>query len=156
MQLGDETLILPWRSCFRVSNLYKSVVKVDHIGIATNSIEEGLAVWRDALGLKVHSTGEVAEQGVKICMLAVGDTHVELLEPLGPETSVGKFLAKRGPGMHHIALEVKDIRASLAELKSKGARLIDESPRVGAGGSLIAFVHPSSTNGVLLELVQHQ
>jgi methylmalonyl-CoA/ethylmalonyl-CoA epimerase len=132
------------------------VAKVDHIGIATNSIEEGLAVWRDALGLTVDSTGEVAEQGVKICMLAVGDTHVELLEPLGPETSVGKFLAKRGPGMHHIAIEVKDIRASLAELKSKGARLIDETPRVGAGGSLIAFVHPSSTNGVLLELVQHQ
>ena len=120
------------------------------------SIEEGLSVWRDALGLEVHSTEEVQEQGVKVCMLAVGDTHVELLEPLGPETSVGKFLAKRGPGMHHIAVEVKDIHASLAELKNKGARLIDEIPRVGAGGCLVAFVHPSSVNGVLLELVQHQ
>jgi len=89
-------------------------------------------------------------------MLAVGDTHVELLEPLGPETSVGKFLAKRGPGMHHIAIEVKDIHASLAELKNKGARLIDETPRAGAGGCLVAFVHPASVNGVLLELVQHQ
>ena len=89
-------------------------------------------------------------------MLAVGDTHVELLEPLGPETSVGKFLAKRGPGMHHIAIEVKDIHASLAELKNKGARLIDEAPRAGAGGCLVAFVHPASVNGVLLELVQHQ
>lgn len=89
-------------------------------------------------------------------MLAVGDTHVELLEPLGPETSVGKFLAKRGPGMHHIAIEVADIHASLAELKNKGARLIDETPRVGVGGCLVAFVHPSSVNGVLLELVQHQ
>ena len=132
------------------------LLKVDHIGIATNSIEEGLAVWRDALGLKVDSTKEViAEQGVKVCMLAVGDTHVELLEPLGPETSVGKFLARRGPGMHHIAIEVADIRASLAELKRKGARLIDETPRAGAGGCLVAFVHPSSVNGVLLELVQH-
>jgi methylmalonyl-CoA/ethylmalonyl-CoA epimerase len=115
-----------------------------------------LAIWRDALGLEIHSTEEVREQGVKVCMLAVGDTHVELLEPLGPETSVGKFLAKRGPGMHHIAVEVSDIRASLAELKNKGARLIDETPRVGAGGCLVAFVHPSSVNGVLLELVQHR
>jgi methylmalonyl-CoA/ethylmalonyl-CoA epimerase len=131
-------------------------MNLHHIGIATKSIEEGLSVWRDALGLKVDSTEEITEQGVKVCMLAVGDTHIELLEPLGPETSVGKFLAKRGPGMHHIAIEVKDIYASLAELKNKGARLIDEEPRVGAGGCLVAFVHPSSINGVLLELVQHQ
>ena len=131
-------------------------MKIDHIGIATKSIEDGLAVWRDALGLKVDSTEEVTEQGVKVCMLAVGDTHVELLEPLGPETSVGKFLARRGPGMHHIAIEVADIHTSLAELKSKGARLIDETPRVGAGGCLVAFIHPSSANGVLLELVQHR
>jgi len=131
-------------------------MKIDHIGIATRSIEEGLAVWQDALGLKPDATEEVTEQGVKVCMLPVGDTHVELLEPLGPDTSVGKFLAKRGPGMHHIAIEVKDIRGSLAELKSQGARLIDETPRIGAGGCLVAFIHPSSTNGVLLELVQHQ
>lgn len=131
-------------------------MKVDHIGIATKSIEEGLAVWRDVFGLKVDATEEVTEQGVKVCMLAVGDTHVELLEPLGPDTSVGKFLAKRGPGMHHIAIEVADIHASLAELKNKGARLIDETPRVGAGGCLVAFIHPSFVNGVLLELVQRQ
>ncbi|HKP83452.1 MAG TPA: methylmalonyl-CoA epimerase [Pyrinomonadaceae bacterium] len=149
LQPGGEILILPWRRLFRL-------LKVDHIGIATRSIEEGLSVWRDALGLEVHSTEEVTEQGVKVCMLTVGDTHVELLEPLGPDTSVGKFLDKRGPGMHHIAIEVKDIHASLAELKNKGARLIDETPRVGAGGCLVAFVHPSSINGVLLELVQHQ
>jgi len=132
------------------------LLKVDHIGIATKSIEEGLAVWRDALGLKVDSTEEVTEQGVKVCMLAVGDTHVELLEPLSAESAVGRFLAKRGPGIHHIAIEVRDIKASLAELKKKGARLIDETPRVGARGCLVAFIHPSSTNGVLLELVQHQ
>ena len=131
-------------------------MKIDHIGIATKSIEEGLAVWQDALGLAPHATEEVAEQGVKVCMLPVGDTHVELLEPLSPESAVGKFLARRGPGIHHIAVAVTDIRASLAELKERGARLIDESPRVGAGGCLVAFIHPSSTNGVLLELVQHQ
>jgi len=131
-------------------------MKVDHIGIATPTIEEGLGVWRDALGLKPDATEEVAEQGVRVCMLPVGDTHVELLEPLSPTSAVGKFLAKRGPGIHHIAIEVRDIKASLAELKQKGARLIDETPRLGARGCLVAFIHPSSTNGVLLELVQHQ
>lgn len=131
-------------------------MKVDHIGIATPTIAEGLAIWRDALGFQPDSTEEVAEQGVRVCMLPVGDTHVELLEPLSAESAVGRFLSKRGPGIHHIAIEVRDIKASLAELKQKGARLIDETPRVGARGCLVAFVHPSSTNGVLLELVQHQ
>jgi methylmalonyl-CoA/ethylmalonyl-CoA epimerase len=131
-------------------------MKVDHIGIATPTIDEGLAIWRDAFGLEPHFTEEVTEQGVKVCMLPVGDTHLELLEPLSGDSAVGKFLTKRGPGIHHIAIEVQDINASLAELKKKGARLIDETPRVGARGCLVAFVHPSSTNGVLLELVQHQ
>ena len=131
-------------------------MKIDHIGIATKQLEDGLAVWRDALGLQLHRTEEVAEQGVRVAMLQVGDTHIELLEALNPESPVGKFLAKRGPGIHHIAVEVPDIKAALAELKDKGARLIDETPRVGAGGCLVAFVHPSTTNGVLLELVQHQ
>jgi len=131
-------------------------MKVDHIGIATPTIAEGLAIWRDALGFEPDSTEEVAEQGVRVCMLPVGDTRVELLEPLSAESAVGRFLSKRGPGIHHIAIEVRDIKASLAELKQKGARLIDETPRVGARGCLVAFVHPSSMNGVLLELVQHQ
>jgi methylmalonyl-CoA/ethylmalonyl-CoA epimerase len=131
-------------------------MKIDHIGIATRQLEEGLAVWRDALGLTIDSTEEIAEQGVRVAMLAVGETHVELLEALTPDSPVGKFLAKRGPGIHHIALEIDDIAASLKELKSKGARLIDETPRVGAGGCLVAFVHPSSTDGVLLELVQRR
>jgi methylmalonyl-CoA epimerase len=131
-------------------------MKVDHIGIATPTIAEGLAIWRDTLGLEPDPIEEVAEQGVRVCMLPVGDTHVELLEPLSAESAVGKFLTKRGPGIHHIAIEVRDLEASLAELKQKGARLIDETPRVGARGCLVAFVHPSSTNGVLLELVQHQ
>jgi methylmalonyl-CoA/ethylmalonyl-CoA epimerase len=131
-------------------------MKIDHIGIATRRLDEGLKVWRDALGLTVDASEEVAEQGVRIAMLPVGDTHVELLEALSPESAVGRFLAKRGPGIHHIAIEVDDIDAALADLKGKGARLIDETPRVGAGGCLIAFVHPSSTDGVLLELVQHR
>src|SRR5580765_8152314 len=131
-------------------------MKIDHIGIATRQSDEGLAVWRDALGLSVDATEEISEQGVRVAMLPIGDTHVELLEALSPDSSVGKFISKRGPGIHHIAVQVDDINASLADLKSKGARLIDETPRIGAGGCLIAFVHPSTTNGVLLELVQHR
>jgi methylmalonyl-CoA/ethylmalonyl-CoA epimerase len=131
-------------------------MKIDHIGIATRQLDEGLAVWRDALGLTVDTTEEISEQGVRVAMLAIGDTHVELLEALSPDSAVGRFLAKRGPGIHHIAIKVDDINASLADLKNKGARLIDETPRVGAGGCLVAFVHPSTTNGVLLELVQHR
>ena len=127
---------------------------LDHIGIATNDLRESLSIWRDAVGLEVDTTEEIADQGVRIAMLKLGGTHIELLEPLGPETPVGKFLAKRGPGIHHVAVQVKDIRASLTELAAKGARLIDQEPRIGAGGCLVAFIHPSSTNGVLLELVQ--
>ena len=113
-----------------------------------------MAVWRDALGLEVDATEEVREQGVKVCMLAVGDTHVELLEPLSPETAVGKFLAKRGPGMHHLCLEVDDIEAMMAQLKSRGVRLINEEPRIAADGKKYAFVHPESASGVLVELYQ--
>jgi methylmalonyl-CoA/ethylmalonyl-CoA epimerase len=131
------------------------MMKVDHIGIATQTLDEALAIWRDALGLQVDHTEEVAEQGVRIAMLSAGGTHIELLEPLNENSPVGKFLEKRGPGIHHIAIRVADIRASLAALRARGTRLIDESPRTGAGGCLVAFVHPSSANGVLLELVQH-
>jgi methylmalonyl-CoA/ethylmalonyl-CoA epimerase len=130
-------------------------MKVDHIGIATHEIEGALGIWRDALGLQIDFTEEVAAQGVRVAMLPIGETHIELLEPLSQDSPVGKFLQKRGPGIHHVAVRVTDIRASLAHLKEKGARLIDETPRPGAGGSLVAFIHPSSANGVLLELVQH-
>jgi methylmalonyl-CoA/ethylmalonyl-CoA epimerase len=131
-------------------------MKIDHIGIATGQLRETIALWQNALGLEVDSTEDVDEQGVRIAMLPIGETHVELLEPLTQESPVGKFLEKRGPGIHHIAIQVDDIRAVLEQLKEKGARLIDETPRVGARGCLVAFVHPSSTNGVLLELVQQQ
>lgn len=131
-------------------------MKVDHIGIATRELNDALGVWRDALGLEVDATEEIVEQGVRVAMLPIGDTHIELLEPLNENSPVGKFLDKRGPGIHHVAIKVNDIRTSLAQLKERGARLIDEAPRRGARGCLVAFVHPASANGVLLELVQHE
>lgn len=130
-------------------------MKVEHIGIATERIDDALRFWRDALGLEVVHTEEVAEQGVRVAMLPVGEPRVELLEPTHDESPVAKFLRKRGPGIHHVAVRVTDIRASLARLKAQGARLIDEEPRTGAGGCLVAFVHPQSAGGVLLELVEH-
>ena len=130
-------------------------MKIDHIGIATRDIEESLGFWRDALGLEVEHTETVEEQGVRVAMLPAGEPRVELLEPTGPDTPVAKFLEKRGPGIHHVAVRVADIRAALARLKAEGARLIDEEPRVGAGGCLVAFVHPAASGGVLLELVEH-
>jgi len=129
-------------------------MKIDHIGIATRALGDAATIWRDALGLEITYTEEVAEQGVRVATLPVGETKIELLEPSSPDSPVARFLAKRGPGIHHIAIAVTDIHRALAELKQKGARLIDEKPRVGAGGCLVAFIHPSSANGVLLELVQ--
>jgi methylmalonyl-CoA/ethylmalonyl-CoA epimerase len=128
--------------------------RLEHIGIATRSIDEALKFWRDTLGLEVRHTETVGEQGVRVAMLPLGASAVELLEPTGAESPVAKFLEKRGPGIHHVAVRVADIRASLAQLKAAGARLIDEEPRVGAEGCLVAFVHPSASGGVLLELVE--
>lgn len=130
-------------------------MKIEHIGIATESIEEALKFWRDALDLSVIATEEVAEQGVRVAMLPVGEPRVELLEPTHAASPIAKFLAKRGAGIHHIAVRVPDIRIALKRLKDFGARLIDEEPRLGADNCLIAFVHPQATGGVLLELVEH-
>jgi len=130
-------------------------MKIDHIGIATRGIEDALAFYRDALGLDVAETEVVAEQKVRVAMLPIGESRIELLEATSEDSPISRFLEKRGPGIHHIAVRVDDIRAALADLKKKGARLIDEEPRTGAGGCLVAFVHPSSTGGVLLELVQN-
>jgi methylmalonyl-CoA/ethylmalonyl-CoA epimerase len=129
-------------------------MKIDHIGIATNSIEEMASVYRDALGLGVTETEEVTSQKVRVAMLPIGESRIELLEATSDDSPISKFLAKRGPGIHHVAFNVADIRAALADLKSKGTRLIDEEPRPGAGGCLVAFIHPSSTGGVLIELVE--
>lgn len=145
-----------WQTQSPVSeSQFSAAMRVEHIGIATPKIEESLKFWRDALGLEVRHTEVVEEQGVRVAMLPVGEPRIELLEPTGPDSPVAKFLAKRGPGIHHVAVRVADIRAALARLKTEGARLIDEEPRVGAGGCLVAFVHPSSAGGVLLELVEH-
>ena len=130
-------------------------MKIDHIGIATNGIDEAARFYLESLGLQIEYVEEVASQKVRVAMLPLGESRVELLEPTSDNSPIFKFLAKRGPGIHHIAVRVQDIRASLAELKEKGARLIDEEPRTGAGGCLVAFIHPSSTGGVLLELVEH-
>ncbi len=125
---------------------------VDHIGIAVKSIDEALAFWQDSLGIQCTGVEEVEEQKVKTAFLPVGDTEVELLEPTSDESPVAKFMEKRGEGIHHLAIRVENLEAALAELKEKGIRLIDEKPRYGAGGAKIAFVHPKSTGGVLLEL----
>lgn len=129
---------------------------VDHIAIAVQNLDEALAFYKTALGLTEIGIEVVAEQGVRVAKLDIGNTHIELLEPLGPETPVGKFLANKGPGLHHICVKVDDINSELAKLKSQGMRLIDETPKIGAGGAKIAFVHPKSTGGVLLELSQPQ
>jgi methylmalonyl-CoA/ethylmalonyl-CoA epimerase len=129
-------------------------MKIDHLGIATKGIDEALKFWQDALGLEKTHTEIVEEQKVRVAMLPIGDTRVELLEPTSEDSPISKFLEKRGGGIHHIAVEVEDIRAALLKLKAEGMRLIDETPRTGAEGCLVAFVHPSSSNGVLLELVQ--
>jgi methylmalonyl-CoA/ethylmalonyl-CoA epimerase len=131
------------------------MMKIEHIGIATRGLDEALSFWREALGLELEATEVVAEQRVRVAMLPIGESHIELLEPTDADSPVAKFLEKRGPGIHHIAVRVLDIRATLESLKKQGLRLIDETPRTGAGGCLVAFVHPSSAQGVLLELVQH-
>jgi methylmalonyl-CoA/ethylmalonyl-CoA epimerase len=127
---------------------------IDHIGVAVNDIDESLAVYRDTLGMPLVHRETVTEQGVDAALLDVGDGHIELLAPLGPDTAVGKFLAKRGPGLHHVAYRVSDVAATLEALRSAGARLIDEQPRTGIRGSRVAFLHPSTTGGVLTEIVQ--
>jgi methylmalonyl-CoA/ethylmalonyl-CoA epimerase len=131
-------------------------MKIDHIGIATRGIDVAAKFYRDVLGLDMAETEEVAEQKVRVAMLPIGESRIELLEATSEDSPISRFLEKRGPGIHHIAVRVDDIQAALADLKQKGARLIDEEPRQGAGCCLVAFVHPSSTGGVLLELVQDQ
>lgn len=130
-------------------------MKIDHIGIAVKSLAEAIKVYENAMGLKVSGFDQVDEQGVRVAMLNIGESRIELLEPTGPESPIEKFLAKRGEGIHHIALRVQNIEESLERLKASGVRLIDNAPRRGAHNTRIAFIHPSSTHGVLLELVQH-
>ncbi|CAN5654449.1 methylmalonyl-CoA epimerase [soil metagenome] len=131
-------------------------MKINHLGIATNGIDEALKFWENALGLENVHTEIVEDQKVRVAMLPIGESRIELLEPTSEDSPISKFLQKRGGGIHHIAVEVDNIEESLAKLKREGMRLIDEKPRIGAENCLVAFVHPSSANGVLLELVQSE
>ena len=127
-------------------------IVIDHIGIAVKSIQESLKFWEGTLGIKCHGVEEVVEQKVKTAFLPIKDTEVELLEGTSEDSPVSKFIEKKGEGIHHLAIRVDNLVEALEELKSKGIRLIDEKPRKGAGGALIAFIHPAATGGVLLEL----
>jgi len=128
--------------------------RIDHIGVAVEEIDPALELYRDSFQLTVAHREVVEEQGVEAVLLDVGENHVELLAPLGPDTPVGKFLAKQGPGLHHVAYQVSDIEATLQSLKDAGLALIDQQPRTGIRGSRVAFMHPRATAGVLTEIVQ--
>ena len=125
---------------------------IDHIGIAVASLDEALKFWERSLGIKCTGVEEVAEQKVRTAFLPLGDTEVELLEATDPESPVAKFIEKRGEGIHHLAIRVENLEEALEKMKALGLRMIDEKPRYGAGGARIAFVHPKTAGGVLLEL----
>ena len=130
------------------------IVRIDHIGIAVNSIEDAVKLYSDAFGLKVGEIETVEEQKVKVAMIPIGESRIELLEPSDSEGPIAKYIEKRGEGMHHLALEVSDIQGMLKVLKEKGVPLIDMEPRIGAGGARVAFLHPKGAK-VLIELVEH-
>jgi methylmalonyl-CoA epimerase len=129
-------------------------LRIAHIGIAVKDADAALKLYRDILGLEPSSIETVASQKVRTVHIPIGDSSIELLESTSPDGVVAKFIEKRGEGIHHIAVEVDNIEAALAEMKTQGFQLIDETPRMGAGNMRIAFIHPRSTNGVLLELCQ--
>jgi methylmalonyl-CoA/ethylmalonyl-CoA epimerase len=128
--------------------------RIDHIGVAVEEIEPALELYRDSFELTLAHREVVEEQGVEAVLLDVGENHVELLAPLGADTPVGRFLAKQGPGLHHVAYQVKDIDATLERLRQAGLQLIDQEPRTGIRGSRVAFMHPRATAGVLTEIVE--
>ena len=128
--------------------------RIDHVGVATEDLEAAIALYEGTMGMPVAHRETVEEQGVEAVLLDVGEGHVELLRPLGPDTPVGKYMASKGPGLHHVAYAVSDIEATLAELKNAGVKLIDEEPRTGIRDSRVAFLHPKATGGVLTEIVQ--
>ncbi|WZL72791.1 methylmalonyl-CoA epimerase [Clostridiaceae bacterium 35-E11] len=132
------------------------VLKVDHIGFAVKNLDETLKFYQDILGLELQGTEVVEEQKVKVAFLPVGDTEVELLESTEPDGPIAKFIEKKGEGIQHVAFRVPNIEEAIAEMKEKGVRMIDEKPRYGAGGAKIAFCHPKSTNGVLVELSERE
>ncbi|MBV5316419.1 MAG: methylmalonyl-CoA epimerase [Desulfobulbaceae bacterium] len=130
------------------------ILKIDHLGIAVNSLEEGSKFWTDVMGLKLHGSETVAEQKVTTAFFPVGESEVELLVSTSPDGPIAKFIEKKGAGFQHVAFLVENIEEALAELKEKGVALIDQTPRIGAGGCKIAFLHPKATGGVLVEISQ--
>jgi methylmalonyl-CoA/ethylmalonyl-CoA epimerase len=128
--------------------------RVDHIGVAVEDLEAAIALHEDAYGMALVHREVVDDQGVEAVLLDVGENHVELLRPLAEESPVGRFLANRGPGLHHVAYQVTDVQAALADLRARGLQLIDETPRAGIRGSRVAFLHPAACGGVLTEIVQ--
>jgi methylmalonyl-CoA/ethylmalonyl-CoA epimerase len=130
------------------------MLKTDHIAILVADIDEALTFWRDALGLKLEHVEEVASQEVKVAFLPLGGHAIELVQPMGETSSLASYLAKRGPGLHHLCFEVDDVEAALTRLKEQGVRLINKQPVEGAGGKKVAFIHPKSASGVLVELSQ--
>ncbi len=130
------------------------ILKVDHIGVAVKSVEEALKLYEGVLGLKLEEVETVEEQNVKVAFLPVGDTEIELLESTSPDGPIAKYIERKGEGMQHVAFRVENIEEALKTLKAKGVRLIDETPRMGAGGAKIAFVHPKETFGVMIELCE--
>src|SRR4051794_5844468 len=128
--------------------------RIDHVGVAVEDLDASIALYEQTYAMTLVHRETVTEQGVEAGLLDVGENHVELLAPLGPDTPVGKFLAKKGPGLHHVAYQVTDIDAALEALKASGLRLIDASPRVGIRGSRVAFLHPAASGGVLTEIVE--
>jgi methylmalonyl-CoA/ethylmalonyl-CoA epimerase len=129
-------------------------MKIDHLGIAVRSLGDSLPFYRDALGLEIKGTETVSDQGVNVALLPVGESRIELLEPINEDSPVARFLARRGEGLHHICYEVTDLAGRLNEFRARGVRVLDGYPRRGAEGKLVAFLHPSSANGVLVELVE--
>ncbi len=132
------------------------VNKLDHIGIAVNDLEDSVKFYEEILGLKLQGIETVEEQKVKVAFLPLGDTEIELLEATSPDSPIAKFIESKGQGVQHLAFKVDNIEKALEEMKEKGIRLIDEKPRYGAGGARIAFLHPKSTNGVLVELCERK
>ena len=128
--------------------------RIDHVGIAVEAIDPALELYQGSLGMELVHREVVEEQGVEAVLLDLGENHIELLQPLTPDTPVGRFLERSGPGMHHIAYQVRDIESELERLRAAGIKLIDEQPRVGIRGSRVAFAHPKYSGGVLTEIVQ--
>ena len=144
----------PARGALRFSTLGAVFERIDHMGVAVEDLDAAIALHEGVYGMPVVHRETVTEQGVEAVLLDVGENHVELLRPLGPDTPVGRFLARRGPGLHHVAYQVADIEAALERLRGQGVRLIDETPRIGIRGSRVAFLHPAGSGSVLTELVE--